>query len=68
MTAGLELADSLRAEAKDVVFLATGQTGICISGNGIPLDAYKVDYASGAVEEMVLKYKKNKYLIIEWHG
>ena len=68
MTAGLELADSLRAEAKDVVFLATGQTGICISGNGIPLDAYKVDYASGAVEEMVLKYKKNKYLIIEGQG
>ena len=68
MTAGLELANSLKAEAKDVVFLATGQTGICISGNGIPLDAYKVDYASGAVEEMVLKYKNNKYLIIEGQG
>lgn len=68
MTAGLELTNSLRAEAKDVAFLATGQTGICITGNGIPLDAFKVDYAIGAVEEMVLKHKKNKYLIIEGQG
>ena len=68
MTTGLELTNSLKAKAKDAVFLATGQTGICISGNGIPLDAYKVDYASGAVEEMVLKYKNNEYLIIEGQG
>ena len=60
MTTGLELTNSLKAKAKDAVFLATGQTGICISGNGIPLDAYKVDYASGAVEEMVLKHKNNE--------
>ena len=68
MTTGLELTNSLKAKAKDAVFLATGQTGICISGNGIPLDAYKVDYASGAVEEMVLKYKNSEYLIIEGQG
>ena len=68
MTAGLELTNSLKAKDKDVVFLATGQTGICISGTGIPLDAFKVDYASGAVEEMVLKHKNNKYLIVEGQG
>ncbi len=37
-------------------FLATGQTGILISGDGIPLDAVRVDYASGAVEQLVLRY------------
>jgi uncharacterized NAD-dependent epimerase/dehydratase family protein len=37
-------------------FLATGQTGILISGDGVPLDAVRVDYASGAVEQLVLRY------------
>ncbi len=37
-------------------FLATGQTGILISGDGIPLDAVRVDYASGAVEQLVLRH------------
>ncbi|MFS8868478.1 DUF1611 domain-containing protein [Synechococcus sp. H65.1] len=37
-------------------FLATGQTGILISGDGVPLDAVRVDYASGAVEQLVLRH------------
>jgi uncharacterized NAD-dependent epimerase/dehydratase family protein len=35
-------------------FLATGQAGIMISGAGIPLDAIRVDFASGAVEQLVM--------------
>ena len=37
-------------------FLATGQIGICISGDGVPLDAVRVDFASGSIESLCLKY------------
>jgi uncharacterized NAD-dependent epimerase/dehydratase family protein len=36
-------------------FLATGQTGLMIGNEGIPLDAVRVDFAAGAVEQMVIK-------------
>ncbi|MGK7959615.1 DUF1611 domain-containing protein [Crocosphaera sp.] len=36
-------------------FLGTGQGGIMIAGEGIPLDAVRVDFAAGAVEKMVLE-------------
>ena len=68
MTAGLELTQSLLELKVDAKFLATGQTGICISGSGIPLDAFKVDHATGAVEEMVLKYKERDVVVIEGQG
>ncbi len=36
-------------------FVASGQTGIMLSDHGIPLDCIRVDFASGAVEQAVLK-------------
>ncbi len=36
-------------------FLGTGQGGIMIAGEGIALDAIRVDFACGAVEKMVLE-------------
>ncbi|MGB1682843.1 MAG: DUF1611 domain-containing protein [Arenicellales bacterium] len=67
-TAGLEiwhaaLRQNIRAE-----FLATGQTGVLISGKGIPLDAIRVDYACGAVEKMVLEAADAELAIIEGQG
>ena len=35
-------------------FVGTGQAGILISGQGVPLDAVRVDFAAGAVETAVL--------------
>ena len=35
-------------------FVGTGQAGILISGQGVPLDAVRVDYAAGAVEAAVM--------------
>lgn len=37
-------------------FLATGQAGIMIAGDGIPLDAVRVDFAAGAVEQLVMRF------------
>lgn len=68
MTAGLEVQRSLVAMGEDSVFLATGQTGIAITGMGIPLDAYRVDHAAGAVERMVLGAADHDYAIIEGQG
>jgi len=68
MTAGLEVWQSLREMQQDAVFLATGQIGVSITGNGIPLDAYRVDHASGAVERMVLKTGDHAIQIIEGQG
>ncbi|MCC5984731.1 MAG: DUF1611 domain-containing protein [Rhodobacteraceae bacterium] len=68
MTAGLELTRSLQAMGQDAAFLATGQTGIAITGRGIPLDAIRVDHASGAVERMVLEAGGHDIVVIEGQG
>ena len=68
MTAGLELYGWLRQQNVSAAFLATGQTGVTITGRGIPLDAYKVDHAAGAVEELVLAAADKDVLIIEGQG
>lgn len=68
MTAGLELTRSLTEAGRDAVFLATGQTGIAITGQGIPLDAFRVDHAAGAVEQMVLGAAHHDFLVIEGQG
>ena len=49
-------------------FVATGQIGITITGNGIPLDAYKVDHACGAVEQVVLEQSEKEIVLVEGQG
>ena len=68
MTAGLELTRALTDRGADVAFLATGQTGIAITGRGIPLDAFRVDHAAGAVERMVLQASDHAIVVIEGQG
>ena len=68
MTAGLELYKDLIKRDVNVGFVATGQIGITITGKGIPLDAYKVDHACGAVEQSVLGEKEKEIVIIEGQG
>jgi len=68
MSAGLELTRSLKSLGEDAEFLASGQTGITITGKGIPLDAFRVDHAAGAVERMVLEAAKHDIVVIEGQG
>jgi uncharacterized NAD-dependent epimerase/dehydratase family protein len=54
MSACLELLAAGRRRGLDARFIGTGQAGLLISGQGVPLDAVRVDYAAGAVEQAVL--------------
>jgi uncharacterized NAD-dependent epimerase/dehydratase family protein len=54
MSACLELQAAAEALGLDARFVGTGQAGILIAGSGVPLDAVRVDYAAGAVEQAVL--------------
>ncbi len=55
MSACLELQAAALARGLDARFVGTGQAGILISGQGVALDAVRVDYAAGAVERAVLE-------------
>lgn len=50
-------------------FLGTGQAGILIAGDGVALDAVRVDFASGAVEQLVMRHGSDfEILHIEGQG
>ena len=68
MTAGLEIFRWIREQGVKTRFLATGQIGITITGQGIPLDAFKVDHACGAVETMVMEHQDADVLFVEGQG
>lgn len=56
MSTNLELhRTSLKRGLRSKV-IATGQTNLMLGDDGIALDAIRVDFASGAVEQAVLKY------------
>lgn len=69
MSTSIELYRAAQQRQLRAHFIGTGQAGIMISGDGIPLDAVKVDFASGAVEQIVLKYGSDKdILFVEGQG
>lgn len=50
-------------------FLATGQAGLMLGRDGIPLDAIRIDFAAGAVEQLVMKYGQDyEILFVEGQG
>lgn len=59
--------DMLKA-GMDVDFRASGQTGILIAGEGIPIDAVVVDFISGAAESLSPNNADDHYDIIEGQG
>lgn len=68
MTTSLELFKWAKENKIKSSFIATGQIGITVTGKGIPLDAYKVDHACGAIEQMVLKEHQSDWVFIEGQG
>ncbi|MDF5725932.1 MAG: DUF1611 domain-containing protein [Rhizonema sp. PD37] len=67
MSASLQLHWASRLRGWRSKFLATGQTGLMLEGDGVALDAVRVDFAAGAVEQMVMRYGKN-YDILHIEG
>jgi uncharacterized NAD-dependent epimerase/dehydratase family protein len=69
MSASLELNRAAQRKGIRSKFLATGQAGLMIAGEGIPLDAIRVDFAAGAVEQMVMRSGyDHDLLIVEGQG
>jgi uncharacterized NAD-dependent epimerase/dehydratase family protein len=69
MSAALELQRTCERRGVKSKFIATGQAGMMISGEGVALDAVRVDYAAGAIEQAVMRHG-NDYdlLIVEGQG
>ncbi|WP_375514112.1 DUF1611 domain-containing protein [uncultured Nostoc sp.] len=69
MSTSLELHWAAKQRGWRSKFLATGQTGVMLEGDGVPLDAVRVDFAAGAVEQIVMRYGKNHDILhIEGQG
>lgn len=67
MSTSLQLNAAAQRRGLCSKFLATGQAGLMIAGDGVPLDAVRVDFASGAVEQMVMRFG-NDYDILHIEG
>ena len=53
MCTALELDIEAKKQGLSSAFVATGQTGIMISGSGIPIDRVIIDFAAGAMENAI---------------
>ena len=69
MSAALELQRTCERRRVRSRFIATGQAGMMISGEGVALDAVRVDYAAGAVEQAVMLHGHDyELLVVEGQG
>jgi uncharacterized NAD-dependent epimerase/dehydratase family protein len=69
MSTILELHRACLSQGLRSKVIATGQTNLMLGDDGIPLDAVRVDYASGAVESMVMRYGYDyDFLFVEGQG
>jgi len=65
MVAAVELARGLVRRGVAARFVATGQTGIMIAGDGCPIDRVISDFVNGAVEKQVLACQHHDVLVVE---
>ena len=68
MLAAIELTNAMKARGHDAKFVATGQTGIMIEGDGVPIDCVVADFVNGAIEKQVLAHQHHEMLFIEGQG
>jgi uncharacterized NAD-dependent epimerase/dehydratase family protein len=65
MVAAVELTAGLKRAGHDAKFVATGQTGIMIEGDGCPIDRVISDFVSGAAEKLVLANQHHEIIVVE---
>ncbi|MBT5339122.1 MAG: DUF1611 domain-containing protein [Candidatus Marinimicrobia bacterium] len=68
MTTAWELANRLKKKGLNAEFLGTGQTGILLSGNGVPIDAVVSDFMAGEIEHSIEKIGECDLIIVEGQG
>ncbi|MEM7524199.1 MAG: N-acetyltransferase DgcN [Pseudomonadota bacterium] len=68
MYTALAMEKEMRARGMNADFRATGQTGILITGGGVPLDAVIADFMGGAVEALTPDASDDHWDLIEGQG
>ena len=68
MVTALEITRGLERDGHNAKFIATGQTGIMIEGDGVPVDCVVGDFMSGAIERQILANQDREFLIVEGQG
>ncbi len=68
MLVSLVTARGLAQRGIDAQFVATGQTGIMVSGSGLPIDCVAADFVSGAAEQLVLDHQDHEVIVVEGQG
>ncbi len=69
LTTMLEINREAQRRGLNSAFVATGQTGIMIAGNGLPIDHIISDFVAGMVEEMVLdSAARHDWVFVEGQG
>ena len=69
MTTGWEIKVHLEERGWDVSFIGTGQTGILLSGSGVPVDAVVGDFIAGEIEFVIDQASDGAdILIVEGQG
>ena len=64
MTTAWKVSERLKSRGRKVEFIGTGQTGILLSGAGVPIDAVKADFMAGEIEYLIDKVSEDTELII----
>lgn len=68
MVVSLELALALKKRGHDTKFVATGQTGMMLEGDGCPIDCVVADFINGAAENLVLQNQHHAIIVVEGQG
>lgn len=68
MYTAIAMEREMHARSMNATFRATGQTGILITGGGVPLDAVIADFMAGAVEYLTPNNEDDHWDIIEGQG
>jgi len=68
MTTAFPLCEAARQRGIDAVVAPTGQTGIMVADDGIPIDHVVSDFAAGAAERLILDRADHELIVVEGQG
>ena len=68
MYTALAMEREMHARGRKATFRATGQTGILITGDGVPLDAVVADFMAGSIEQLTPPNDADHWDLIEGQG